>query len=136
VVGGAVFIDAAAAAGPGIGGGIGAWAAFRFIRWGVEFIFSRTDIRATRMDVREKALELRFNERLRHVERELELYRDALMFLVNHVAERDPANPALQHVSRMLRGAWPVHNPVTNKSGDDCSDVIDKLNKVPGVKKP
>jgi hypothetical protein len=76
-------------------------------------------------------LRLRFNERLKHVEKELTLYRDALMFLVNHVAEKDPVNPALQHVSRMLRGAWPA-KPFGDETGDPATDVLDALQDAGG----
>jgi hypothetical protein len=100
-------VDIAAAAGPGIGSGIGAWAGLRFVRWMIEFVAKRLDIRAARMDAREAEIEAKFNARLRHVEQELEQYRDAFTLLLNALAEMDPANPALREVSKILRRAYP-----------------------------
>jgi hypothetical protein len=104
-------VDVAAAAGPGIGGGLAAWGGLRFIRWLVEFAFKRMDVRATRLDTREKALEARFNDRLRHVELELNRYRQATMLLVNALAERDPTNRVLSEVARILNTAIPIVPP-------------------------
>src|SRR5690348_8334767 len=120
----------AAAAGPGIGGGIGAWAGLRFLRWAIELVCKRLDHRAARMDERERTLEDKFNSRLAHVERELELYREALMFLVNAVAANDPANPALQEVSKILRQAYQP----PKKSADQLDDLLSQLHDVPGTK--
>lgn len=103
--------DIAAQAGPGIGAGIGAWGGFRFIRWAVEFIAARIDTRSARLDERERDLERRFNARLRHVEVELERYREATMRLVNALAERDPSNPVLSEVSKILRRTMPIIPP-------------------------
>lgn len=121
----------AAAAGPGIGGGIGAWAGLRFLRWAIEFVCKRLDLRSARMDEREAALERKFNDRLRHVEDELELYREALMFLVNAVADKDPANPALREVTQILRQ---VYRP-PERAADDLDHLINKLDGEPGTRK-
>lgn len=95
-------VDIAAAAGPGIGGGLGAWGGFRFLRWIIEFIAKRVDIRAARLDLREKSLEQKFNDRLRHVEQELERYRRATMLLVNRMATQNPKDPVLSDVANIL----------------------------------
>lgn len=123
--------ELAAAAGQGIGGGVGVWAGFRFIRWAVEFVCKRLDLRSARIDEREKALEHKFNSRLAHVEKELELYREALMFLVNAVAANDPANPALREVSKILRQSYQP----PEKSAEQLDDLIGQLNDVPGTRK-
>lgn len=124
--GGQYALDVASAAGPGIGGGIGAWAGLRFVRWMVEFVAKRLDIRAARIDERERALETKFNDRLRHVERELEQYREALTFLLNAVAEKDPANPALREVSKILRRAWPARP----QDSEELNDLIRQADAV------
>jgi hypothetical protein len=106
---GAVDI-ATEAAGPVIGGGLGLWGTLRFIRWLVEFICKRQDIRTGRLDDRERNLEARFNARLAHVEQELELYREATARLVQRVAEVFPADPVLRDVAEILRKAIPFDN--------------------------
>jgi hypothetical protein len=82
----------ASAAGPGIGGGIGVWAGFKFIKWAVEFTFSRLDVNRTHL-----------GQRLRHVEQELDAYREATMLMIGVVAKLDPKNPVLERVVRILR---------------------------------
>lgn len=116
-------------AGQGIGGGIGVWAFLRFIRWAIEFIAGRLDRRSDRLDVREQAIEERFNARLRHVEQELDRYRQATMLLVNALAERDPQNQALRDVGRILRSAVPV----VRDDGQDA-DLMSKLDQIPGTR--
>lgn len=100
--------EVAAAAGPGVGTGIGLWGAFRFVRWLVEFIWKRMDVRNARLDAKEKALEERYDARLDHVERELTSTRRAMMLLLNDVARRDPANPVLQRVADLLHPVFPA----------------------------
>lgn len=93
--------------GRGVGAGVAFWGGLRFLRWGIEFVARRQDVRAAQLDAREQALEAKFNARLAHVERELEQYREATMVLVNALFEHDPKNPVLVDVARILRGAIP-----------------------------
>lgn len=86
----------AAAAGTGIGGGIGAIAAFKFIRWLIEFVFQRLDVNRSHLGAR-----------LRHVEQELDAYREATMLMISVVAKIDPDNSALERVARILRMTVP-----------------------------
>lgn len=79
-----------------IGGGIGLWAGFRFVRWLIEFIFRRLDVNHSRIA-----------ERLRHVEQELDAYRTVTMLMIGVVAKIDPDNPALLRVSRILSSIVP-----------------------------
>lgn len=117
-------------AGQGIGGGIGLWAILRFVRWVAEFVAKRLDLRTDRLEEREQALESRFNARLKHVEEELDRYREATMLLVNALAERDPQNQALRDVGRILRTAMPVDR----ESALD-GDLIAQLEKIPGTRR-
>lgn len=78
-------------AGPGIGGGIGLWAGFRFLRWLIEFVFKRLDVNRGHLA-----------DRLRHVEQELDAYREATMLMIGVVAKLDADNPALMRVARLL----------------------------------
>jgi hypothetical protein len=122
------------AAGPVLGGGIGLWAALRFIRWAFEFAFGRMDLRADRMDAREKALEKRYDQRLQHVEDELQRTREALMLLLNDVAKNNPANPVLRRVAELLgTNDRNISGPLTEPpyAGDTCEDVLSKLRDVP-----
>lgn len=129
MTGGITLAEGLATGGQAVGGGVGLLASLRFVRWGFEFLCKRMDVRANALAEKEAALEHRFNQRLKHVEIELERNREALMFLVNAVAERDPTNPALIEVSRILRGSVPFATPV-----DACEDVMAQLNDMPGTR--
>lgn len=83
----------------------------KFIKWAVEFGCTRLDARAEAVLARELAVEKRFNQRLKHVELELELYREVSMKLVNAFAEFDPTNPVLSDVAKILRRAAPIVPP-------------------------
>lgn len=88
--------DLVSAAAPGIGGGIGVWAVFKFIRWLVEFVFKRLDVSRGHL-----------GQRLKHVEAELDAYREATMLMMSVLARLDPENSALKRVARMLRTIAP-----------------------------
>lgn len=94
----------------------------RFVKWAVPFAFERLDHRAAALDAREKAVEARFNSRLKHVEQELALYREATMLLVGAFAEIQPANPVLSEVAKILRRVTPVVAPTAELDG-----LIDRL---------
>lgn len=107
-----------------VGGIIGGlYAIGRGFRWAVEFMTGRLDKRASALEDRERLLERRFDARLRHLEKELEQYREATMVLVNALAERDPANPALKEVAQILRRAVPREPELP----EDIADYIDRI---------
>lgn len=83
----------------------------KFVKWAVEFGCSRLDARAAAVLARELAVEKRFNQRLKHVEIELALYREATMRLVTAFAEFDPTNSVLSDVAKILRRASPTVPP-------------------------
>lgn len=85
---------------------------FRFLRWAIEFGCSRLDI--SKGDL---------GKRLKHVETELVATRNALFLLLNHMADRYPADPVLKDVALALRAAWPVDlvRP------DPDQDLLDRL---------
>jgi hypothetical protein len=122
-------VDVAVGAGRGIGAGIGVMGGFRFIRWLVEFVCKRFDLKTARLDSREKALEAKFNDRLRHVEHELDRYRKATMLLVNALAVRDPQNVALSQVAEILRSTMFVQasdaslNDLVRQAGEAVDGV-------------
>ena len=109
-------MDVAAAAGPGVGAGIGAWGAFRFLRWLIEFVFRRLDISRSHL-----------GDRLRHVEIELDAYREATMLMIGVVAKIDPDNPALQHVAQILR-------TITPRTKLDLDELERRLSEMPGTR--
>jgi hypothetical protein len=115
-------------AGQGIGSGVGVWAGLRFIRWSVEFVAKRLDLRSSRLDQRERDLEQRFNARLHQIEQELDRYRRATMRLVNRMAQQLPQDPVLAEVAEILRSAVPL------PTDDIGSDLMDRLNRIPGTK--
>lgn len=107
-------VDVASAAGPGIGAGLGMWAGFRFIRWLVEFVFKRLDISRSHL-----------GERLKHVEVELDAYREATMLMINVVAKIDPDNIVLQRVAQILATTAP-------RTKLDTDELVAALNNLPG----
>lgn len=102
----------------------------RFARWAIEFVAERLDSRADRLTEREDAVERRFNLRLKHVEQELDRYREATMLLVNAFAEIEPGNPVLSEVAKILRRSVPVAPPSAELDG-----LMDRLSAAPGTNK-
>ena len=98
-----------------------------FVRWAIEFVFRRSDMRADRVEKREKDMETRINARMAILEAELGIYREATMVLVEALANKDPGNPALLRVSHLLRSAIPL--PKSPDAGLD--GLIDKLRGAP-----
>jgi hypothetical protein len=86
---------------------------FRFLRWAVEFSCGRIDMRSNRVERRERELEERVNVELSQMRAELGLYREATMVLVEALSKKDPTNPALTQIAKLLRSAIPIapHNP-------------------------
>lgn len=105
--------EIAASAGTGVGGGIAAWSAFKFLRWLLEFIFTRLDIRRSQL-----------GQRLGHVEQELDAYREATMLLLGVVARLDANNPALLRVAALIRSTAP-------RATLDVDEIIDQLKAMP-----
>lgn len=102
--------------GPGVGGGIGVWAGFRFVRWLIEFVFRRLDVNHGRLA-----------ERLRHVEQELDAYREATMLMIGVVAKTDPDNPALLRVARLL-------STITPHATIELDELQERLNRTRGTR--
>lgn len=120
-------LDIASAAGPGIGAGLGAWGGLRFIRWLIEFSCARMDARNGRLDERERALEKRYDARLKHLEDELGRTRRALMLLLNDTASKNPANPVLVRVAELLGyDDQNLQGPISRApiTGDDSLDEL------------
>lgn len=103
---------------------IAAAAALQFFRWAVEFVCRRMDARADRLDQRERSIELRFDSRLKHLELEVEQFREATMLLFGVLAEQDPANPALRDVAKILRKAWPA---TASSPTGDMAELLAKI---------
>lgn len=104
----------ASIAGPGVGAGLTAWAGFKFIRWLIEFVFSRLDVSRSHL-----------GQRLRHVEQELDAYREATMLMIGVVAKLDPENAALERVAQILRSIVP-------RASLDLDELARRLNDIPG----
>lgn len=83
----------------------------RGVRWVFEFCVGRIDKRQEALAMREQAFERKLNERVSKLEQELAIYREATMLLVNALASKDPSNPALQQVARLLRNTIPLPSP-------------------------
>lgn len=99
----------------------------RFVRWSVEFVWGRLDMRTNRVEARERDLEARINARLNIVETELGIYREATMVLVEALSKRDPANPALLRVAHLLRSAILLPADPDPR----VEEILDQLRDVP-----
>lgn len=82
----------------------------RGCRWLFDFIVGRLDRRQQRLD---HSLE----NRLKHLEREVEIYRETTMLLLTALAEKDPANPALRDAAQLMRKSFPIAPPDPDLSG-------------------
>jgi hypothetical protein len=120
-------VEIAQAAGPGIGAGVGTWAGFRFVRWLVEFVWKRLDVRHERLAKKEKDLERRYDLRLKHLEHELAQTRKAMMLLLNHVAREDPTAVVLVTVAELLDGERlpPASDPALDELARKAGDALD-----------
>jgi hypothetical protein len=96
---------------------IGLTAVLRFLKWLLPFVFDRLDVARGNL-----------GKRLKHVELELEVTREALFMMLNRMAERYPADPVLVDVARILRRAWPAETP----RFDPDSDLLNKLDRGEG----
>lgn len=94
-----------------LAGAVAFAAALRFIKWAAPFVTSRLDKRADRLDAAEADVNQRFNQRLKHVELELDRYRRATMKLVTALAKANPTNPVLSEVAQILSEAIPIETP-------------------------
>lgn len=107
-----------------VGYGIGSLGAFRFARWAVEFVWARLDIRHSRLAAKERALESRYDDRLRHLEDELARTQRALTLLMNDTARRDPGNQILQQVAELLHPLEAAFKVTDNKPAPDLDALL------------
>lgn len=87
---------------------------FRFVKWAVEFAFARFDVNRSQL-----------GRRLRHVEQELDAYREATMLLIGVVAKIAPENPALLRVSQIL-------STIAPRATIELDELTRRLNDIPG----
>jgi len=79
-----------------LAGAIALFAALRFLKWLIPFVFER-------MDVSHKHL----GQRIQHLEVELDCYREVAMMLISAVASIEPGHPSLVRAARLLRDRAP-----------------------------
>lgn len=99
-----------------IAAAVGLGVIFRFVRWLVEFVFKRLDVSRSHL-----------GERLKHVEVELDAYREATMLMIGVVAKIDPDNAALERVAQILRTTAP-------RTKLDLDELVERLAELPGTK--
>lgn len=93
---------------------IGLGVALKFFKWLIEFAFRRMDVSRSQL-----------GERLRHVEQELDAYREATMLMIGVVARLDANNPALLKVAQILRTTTP-------RATLELNELEARLNDIPG----
>jgi hypothetical protein len=91
-------------------------AVFRFLKWLIIFVCDRLDIG------REELW-----KRVKHLEQEMDDWREVAMSLLAALAKVDPDNPALLHATRILRQKTPI-------ATQDLDELVDRLNQIPGSK--
>jgi hypothetical protein len=85
-----------------LGAGISVGSVLWFIRWICEFIARRSDIRSANLDVRQQAIEERYDARLAHLELDLARTRRAATMLLNWVGREHPSSPVLERAAELL----------------------------------
>jgi hypothetical protein len=95
---------------------IALFAVLRFLRWFLPFFFERLDNGRDALAAR-----------LKHVEIELDAYREVAMLMIGVVGKIDPDNPALVHAMSLLRKRPPA-------STLDVEEISRRLNTIPGTK--
>jgi hypothetical protein len=86
----------------------------RFCKWLLEFVAARIDIGSTHL-----------GRRIRHLEVELNSYREVAMLMIGVVAKIDPDNPALLTAAKCLS----QHAPVATMELDELER---RLSEIPG----
>jgi hypothetical protein len=92
-------------------------ASFRFLKWLIVFVCDRLDIGRAEL-----------GKRLRHVEQELDAFREVAMTLLAALAKADPDNPALAHAARILRQTPPI-------TEFEIGELVERLHDIPGTRK-
>jgi hypothetical protein len=126
------LLDVAAVAGTGVGGGLGALGAFRFIRWGIEHFGKRQDARQLQLDAQQERVDTSLAKRLSHLEAQELANRDRIQVLeevtttlIAELRSIDPNNPKLHDVAHALRMSIPFAPP-----SPSIDESIDKLRGV------
>jgi hypothetical protein len=91
-------------------------ATLRFLKWLLPFVVDRLDVGRGELA-----------KRLKHVELELDDYRELAMLLISVVAKIDATNPALTLAAERLRKRAP-------QATLELAELIDQLNAIPGGK--
>lgn len=97
----------------------------KFVQWLCEFVARRQNERADRLEKQDAELKARFDTRLRHVEGELDRYRQATMKLVTRMGTVLPHDPVLNEVANILRGTFKPAD------GEPDADLLEQLGKLP-----
>lgn len=113
-----------------LGGGIGLGSSLWFIKWLCEFIAKRADVRSAALDVRQKVIEERYDDRLRHLEIELTRTRRAAVMLLNWVGREHPSSPILREAAELLAPSE-VSGPLTDPVTAPNEDMLDALRRMP-----
>lgn len=90
-------------------------AVLRFVKWLIMFVCER-------LDVGRDALA----KRLKHVEQELDDYRELALVMISVVAKIDPVNPALSLAAERLSRRAP-------RATLELTELLDRLNAIPGT---
>ena len=108
-------VAVATSAGPKIlGASIMVVGTLRFVKWLIEFVTVRLDVGHGRLA-----------DRLEHVEIELAATREALMLMINRAALKDPQDPTLRDVARIL-------STIAPRPKRDLDEIVERLNAMPG----
>lgn len=117
--------DGLATGGQAVGAGIGSWSFYRLVVFGCNFFAARHDARSKRLDEQEARLSLSLGQRLDHLERmeknnqdlikisneRIRVLEDCVAILAAELRMREPANPKLGEVAKMLRDVHPILPP-------------------------
>jgi hypothetical protein len=113
------------------GGAVGvAWFVYKILGVLLPYLSQRSDARQARMDAQQARLDLSLDKRLKHLERievanqgRIAVLEEAIHLLADELRQKDPANPKLSQVAKMLRAAMAV----PRDTPDDMTDLLGEM---------
>jgi hypothetical protein len=113
-----VFDGGAAAGGRSVGVGLVVWTAYRLFVFVCTFLAGRHDVRQERLDALDERISASLGKRLTHLEEaeetnqsRIRVLEDCVAILAAELRMRDPANPKLGEVAKLLRDVHPIVPP-------------------------
>jgi hypothetical protein len=128
----------AAAGGKSVGVGLIVWTAYRLFVFLMNYFAGRYDVRQARLDALDLRLAASLGSRLTHLEDQeklnqsrIRVLEDCVAILAVELRQRDPANPKLGQVAKMLRDVHPTvpADPSLDELLQHAANAVEKRGK-------